>query len=219
MIPERFSVDLCRRFLSLLDEFEPAAQRIDLRTSFLLMAAMPLLIVPLERTSTRGGQGGATDVSDVGRDPVFSSSLRRVLAQPFAEVFLRNPSVMNRWRASVIRDHNQIDQPAGWKDALGRHPIADGAINHILELTVGDVWKALRNALAHANVVYLDERGHEDSTRRVTHLGFVSRLGRRTPTYRVLIVEEEAFSTFLRDTAALIRDTGLGTTLLMQDAA
>jgi hypothetical protein len=67
--------------------------------------------------------------------------------------------------------------------------------------------------------VYLDERGHEDPSRRVTHLAFVSRLDRKAPSYRVIIVEEDAFSSFLRAVAALIRDTGLGTTLQTRRAA
>jgi hypothetical protein len=219
LIPERFSVDVCDRLLQLLDLLEPIAEHEDIRTTFLLMAAMPLLVIPLERTGTTPKGAAKTDVSDADRDPYFSTALGKELAQPFAQLMLGEAKDLQRWRSSVLDKPERLDNPASWTDVLGRHPLSDGAVNDILDLTAREVWQVLRNALAHANVVYLDERGYEDPSRRVTHLGFVSRLDRKAPSYRVIIVEENAFSSFLRAVAALIRDTGLGTTLATRKAA
>jgi hypothetical protein len=91
LIPERFSVDVCDRLLQLVNLLEPVAEHEDVRTTFLLMAAMPLLVIPLERTGTTPKGAAKTDVSDVDRDPYFSAALGKELAKPFAQLMLSEP--------------------------------------------------------------------------------------------------------------------------------
>ncbi len=56
MTPERFCTEVPRRMRRLLDAMYPVAQQQDLTTSFTLMVAMPLLMIPLERTDARSPQ-------------------------------------------------------------------------------------------------------------------------------------------------------------------
>jgi hypothetical protein len=202
--------------LQLFDGLEPAAIRLDLRTSFALMAAMPLLIIPFERSKLDEHGTPKSDISDAARDPGFTASFQALISRPFETMLLDRREVA-LWRLSTL-DDTDIDYPAGWRDALGCHPIADGAINDILSAKLGHVCRLIRNALAHANVVYLDEHGREDPHRRVTHLGFVSR-ARDSRKYRVLLVQEDAFVQFLRRFAGLINEIGLDTTFETRAAA
>ncbi len=178
----------------LLDAMFPVAHEEDLTTSFTLMVAMPLLVIPLERTATKGGEP-ANAISDVETAQPFVRALRKLKRDLFWEAFLRDPELLHRWRFTEIA--RRIDHPSQWRDSLGRHPMRPGARNDIKEQTVENVLMTLRHALAHGNVVYLNEEGDEAPGRRVTHMAFVAD-GRGTAAYRVVIVEEMAFVEFLK---------------------
>lgn len=198
MIPERFCTEIPQRMMRLLDAMQPIAQRQDLTTSMALMVAMPLLMIPLERTTTKYG-APANAINEV-RDAVsFVSALRRLKRQPFCEAFLKRPEQLSQWRYLEI-DHN-IDHPSKWRDSLDRHPLAPGAQNDIREQDAENILLTLRHALAHGNVVYLNEQGYEAPGRQVTHLAFVSEGRARADAYRVLIVDENAFVEFLKSWA------------------
>lgn len=194
MIPQRFSTEVPRRMRQLLDAMYPMAEVHDLTTSFTLMVAMPLLMIPLERTAMR--RGGPNAISDVGTATRFVQAMRQLNRSLFWNEFLRNPDELHRWRFTEIA--RKIDRPSQWRDSLARHPMEHGARNDIKEQTVENVLLTLRHALAHGNVVYLDEDGSEEPGRRVTHMAFVSDGIRGSSGYRVVIVEEKAFVEFLK---------------------
>ena len=195
MIPERFCTEIPRRMMSLLDAMQPIAEQQDLTTSMALMVAMPLLMIPLERTNTRRGEP-VNAINEVRDAASFVSALRRLKRQSFCAAFLKRPEQMSQWRYLEIDD--DIDHPSEWRDSLDRHPLSPGAQNDIREQDVENILLTLRHALAHGNVVYLNEQGCETPGRRVTHLAFVSEGRSSADAYGVLIVEENAFIDFLR---------------------
>lgn len=194
MTPERFCTEVPQRMRRLLDVMYPMAEQQELTTSFTLMVAMPLLMIPLERTATRGREP-ANAISDVDTAQPFVRALRQLKRGLFWEAFLREPDLLRMWRFTEIA--RRIDHPSQWRDSLDRHPMRPGARNDIKEQTVENVLMTLRHALAHGNVVYLNEEGDEAPGRSVTHMAFVAD-GRDTDAYRVVIVEEVAFVEFLK---------------------
>jgi len=72
---------------------------------------------------------------------------------------------------------------------------------------VSDVLRVLRNALAHGNVVYLDEKGLEVKGAKVQYLAFLSRYEEtpedreKSETYRLVATTEEQFLSFVKQWA------------------
>ena len=200
MIPERFSTEIPQRMRSLLDALEPIARQQDLLTSFTLMAAMPILIIPLERIA-KNRVGPRNEINDVKKARNFSSAWTEVKFKKFTNEFLPSREERPRWRYLII-PKTQIDNPTSWRDSLGRHPIQPGAINEIETQDVENILTVMRNALAHGSIVFLDEKGEEKPKRKVTFIAFVSRVQGQerssVDSFRVLIVDEESFLTFLQ---------------------
>jgi len=200
MIPERFSTEIPKRMRSLLNELEPIARKKDLLTSFLLMAAMPILIIPLERIA-KTSRGPRNEINDVNKARSFAFGWTQIKFKKFAEIFLANQQERSSWRY-VIVPKSQIENSTSWKDYLGLHPIHLGAVNEIGEQDVENILTVMRNGLAHGSIVFLDEKGEEVPNRKVTYIAFVSRVqGQERQTadsYRVLIVDEESFLIFLK---------------------
>ncbi len=200
MIPERFSTEIPQRMRSLLDALEPIARQQDLLTSFTLMAAMPILIIPLERIA-KNKVGPRNEINDVKKARNFSSAWTEVKFKKFTNEFLPSREERPRWRYLII-PKTQIDNPISWRDSLGRHPIQPGAINEIETQDVENILTVMRNALAHGSIVFLDEKGEEKPKRKVTFIAFVSRVQGQerssVDSFRVLIVDEESFLTFLK---------------------
>ena len=200
MIPERFSTEIPQRMRSLLDALEPIARQQDLLTSFTLMAAMPILIIPLERIA-KNRVGPRNEINDVKKARNFSSAWTEVKSKKFTNEFLPSREERPRWRYLII-PKTQIDNPTSWRDSLGRHPIQPGAINEIETQDVENILTVMRNALAHGSIVFLDEKGEEKPKRKVTFIAFVSRVQGQerssVDSFRVLIVDEESFLTFLK---------------------
>lgn len=210
MTPERFCTEVPQRVSKLLDAMYPMAQQQGLTTSFILMVAMPLLMIPLERAKTHDGQP-ANAISDANTAQPFVRELRNLKRSLFFESFLKNPELLNHWKYTEI--FKRIDKPSQWRDSLGRHPMWPGARNDIKEQTVDNVLLTMRHALAHGNVIYLNEEGNEAPGRRVTHMAFVAD-GRYTDAYRVIIVEEMTFVKFLRGWASWLSQYNINSSML-----
>lgn len=200
MIPERFCTQIPQRMRSLIDAMEPVAREKDLLTSFALMAAMPVLIIPLERVSKKGAKG-LNEINDLNVAPRFARDWGLKRCENFVDAFIPDREDRANWRYLEL-PRDQIERPSSWRDPLGRHPMHPGALNEINDQDVENVLLVMRHGLAHGSVVYLDEDGNENPFRRVTHLAFVARAkgadrGRAT-SFRVLIVEQEAFLSFLK---------------------
>ncbi|MBS0412799.1 MAG: hypothetical protein JSR68_00350 [Proteobacteria bacterium] len=210
MTPERFCTEVPQRMKRLLDVMYPMAQQEDLTTSFTLMVAMPLLMIPLERTAKKGHKP-VNAINDVDAAQSFVRELQRLKRSLFSDAFLRDPGLLHKWRfTEIARD---INEPSQWRDSLGRHPMLPGARNDIKEQNVENVLLTIRHALAHGNVVYLNEEGKETPGRQVTHMAFVANGRPGSSAYRVVIVEEQAFVEFLKAWARWLSDYQIDSTL------
>ena len=196
MIPARFVVEFPRRCLDLIDVMEPEARRLSLLGSFSLMIAPSLFLVPFERMKNSHPLGEAD------REPEIVTALKRIDRQDFLGAEFWQGNVPTDWRLSrVISD---VESSYHWQDRDGVHPMAENAQNEISKAGVGKVIRVIRNALAHGNVIYLDEKGLESKGALVQHLAFLSRYEegeeqrKHSETYRLLTVTEEGFLCFLR---------------------
>lgn len=204
MIPERFVSEYPVRCLALLDRLEPAARELDLAGTFSIMLASSILTVPLERLRARHPlHGGDHDLAAGLRN---MSSRRWVEAEAWAD---GSPA---EWRfARVMGDPNDV---MGWRDEHGERSMADAA-NTIARRRGHEVLRVLRNALAHGNIVYLNEEGHEVAGTRVEWLGFLSRYEEtdeqraQAETYRLVAVREAHFLGFVKAWAGFIARLGL----------
>jgi hypothetical protein len=61
---------------------------------------------------------------------------------------------------------------ARWVDEEGHHPMGADAKNSLQGRTTNDVLLVIRNALAHGNIVYLNERGLEQRDTSSNFSGF-----------------------------------------------
>lgn len=194
MIPKRFATEYPERCLQLLDAFEPIAQDRDLFGTFSVMLASSILLVPWERASNRHPlkqeHGGG-----------LQTALKSLEKQKWLKADFWTGKNPGEWRFSrIVGDPNNAYE---WKDE-GGNPSFSTEANTIDKRSVGVVFRVLRNALAHGNIVYLDERGWETEGARVQHIAFLSRYeeseGQRAAgeTYRLVTVRETDFLPFVR---------------------
>lgn len=194
MIPNRFATEYPERCLQLLEAFEAIAQDRDLFGTFSVMLASSILLVPWERASNRHPlkqeHGG-------GLQKAFKALERQkwLAAEFWAGI---GPG---EWRFSrIMGDPNNAYE---WKNE-GGHPSFSADANTIQKRTVGEVFRVLRNALAHGNIIYLDENGWESEGARVQHIAFLSRYEETeeqraaSETYRLMTVRETDFLPFVR---------------------
>ncbi len=194
MTPERFATEYPERCLSLLGAFEEIAERHDLVGTFSVMLASSVLIIPWERV--RNQHPLTQEAGGELQREMRALERARWIAADFWE---GNPPTS--WKFSLVTgDPNNVH---GWTDAEERPSFSNEA-NTIQRRTVGEVFRVLRNALAHGNIVYLDRNGQETPGNRVEHLAFLSRY-EETPqqraaseTYRLVTVREREFLAFVR---------------------
>lgn len=204
MIPDRFVTEFPARCLTLLETFEADAGRHDLVGSFAIMAAAAMLTVPLERLRTQHPLHGANQNLALG--------LKQISAQKWVEVGAWADASPARWRfARIMGDPNEV---GGWRDERDVRSMTDEA-NTIARRRADEVLRVLRNALAHGNIVYLNEDGHEVAGDRVEWLGFLSRYEEDSEqraaaeTYRLVAARETDFLAFVKAWATLIGQLGI----------
>lgn len=194
MIPSRFATEYPERCLQLLGLFEPIAHQQDLLGTFSIMLASSILLVPLERAKNehpiQQEQGGG-----------LQASLKKLEKRKWLAADFWAGAPPGEWRFSrVMGDPNDVQH---WLDERGDSSFAENA-NTIQRRRVGEVLRVLRNALAHGNIVYLNEHGQEVQGERVQHLAFLSRFEEsegdrnKAETYRVVTVRETDFLPFIR---------------------
>lgn len=194
MIPKRFAIDYAERCLKLLEECEPIARKHDLLGTFSVMLASSILLVPWERA---GRRHPITQEQDLNLLPALDTLKNQKWFE--ADFWAGRPP--GDWRFSrIMNDPNNV---GGWADEQGRRSFTASA-NTIERRRVGEVFRVLRNALAHGNIVYLDENGRELTPNRVEHLAFISRYEEsaeqraQTETYRLVTVRVSDFLRFVR---------------------
>lgn len=194
MIPQRFATEYPERCLHLLDAFEPIARDRDLFGTFSVMLASSILLVPWERANNKHPLRQE-------RDGGLEASLKELEKRRWHEADFWQGAAPGEWRFSrIMGDPNDVQH---WRNEVGKPSFSDEA-NTIGKRRVGEVFRVLRNALAHGNIVYLDRHGHEAAGHRVEHIGFLSRYEEdedaraRAETYRLVTVRETDFLPFVR---------------------
>lgn len=181
------------RCLTLLESFESDATRPDLVGTFAIMLASSMLTVPLERLNAQHPLHGA------GHD--LAVCLKRIAGQQWVEVGEWVATSPVRWRfAHVMGDPNEV---AVWRDERDIRSMVEEA-NTIDRCRAAEVLRALRNALAHGSIVYLNKHGHEVVGARVEWLGVLSRYEETREQreageiYRLVAVREADFRAFVK---------------------
>jgi hypothetical protein len=193
MIPSRFATEYPERCLKLLGLFEHVAHEQDLLGTFSIMLASSILLVPLERAKNehpiRQERGGG-----------LQASLKRLERRKWLAADFWAGTPPGEWRFSrIMGDPNDVQH---WCDEKGESSFALTA-STMQKRRVGEVLRVLRNALAHGNIVYLNEHGHEIEGERVQYLAFLSRYEEtegdreRAETYRLVTVRETDFLPFI----------------------
>jgi hypothetical protein len=204
MIPERFVAEFPARCLTLLESFEADAARHDLLGTFAIMLASSMLTIPLERLRTQHPLHGPNQD--------LAAGLRRISGEKWTDVQAFTDASPASWRfARIMGDPNEV---AAWRDERDIRSMTDEA-NTIGRRRADEVLRVLRNALAHGNIVYLNEDGHEVAGARVEWLGFLSRYEETAEqreaaeTYRLVAAREADFLAFVKAWATLIGRLGI----------
>ena len=197
MIPVRFAVEYPERCLRLLNQLEPSARQHELVGSLSILIASSAILIPYERMRSRH------PMHHKGRDTDLSKALKSLEKREFfCKAQFWNDSSPGDWRFSRIMTDPY--DTYGWRDEAGKHPLALDAKNTIDERKAGDVLRVVRNAIAHGNIVYLNDNGIEQAGTKVEFLAFLSRYeenedSRTFPeTYRVVVTTEENFLRFVK---------------------
>jgi hypothetical protein len=195
-IPRRFVIEYPQRALQLIDAMEAYARRQELLGSFGLLAAASVLTMPYERMKP------SHFLHPSESSKPMAAALRSLKRSRFLDAPFWQGRAPGDWRMSRIMMN--IHASYMWTDEIGRHPFAPDAVNKIESRDAESVLRVIRNALAHGNVVYLDENGHETPGHQLRYLAFLSRYEEspeqrgESQTYRIVATTEEEFLTFIR---------------------
>lgn len=183
MIPQRFVTEYPERCGQLLAMLEPQARASDLVGSFALLVASAAFTIPFARMTEKGHPAGEPEAT-------LSSAIEALKKKSFLDAPFWNGLTPAFFRYAKIV--NSPEHAGGWRDDAGVHPIKLG------ENKDGNtVLRTIRHALAHGNVVYLDQNGHEMPGSQVRYLAFLCK-HERDPAYRAVIFDEESFLAFLK---------------------
>lgn len=197
MIPQRFSIDYPARVWALYEKSAARARADGMEVSLLLTTAMPLVIIPLERRRTGGS------VSRPHAEGGWHEELQAKLERTVGESGFVSQALSPGWRHGSIQASSSLNRVDAWIDEDGLHPLRRADAHGVEQMPFRHFLEALRNGMAHGNVVYLSEQFGEDPQQPVRHLAFVSRgnQGNGGPR-QVVCVETAAFEAFLRAWAA-----------------
>ena len=203
MIPKRFVVEYPQRCVKMLEMLEPAARKEQLLGSFSLLVASSLFLIPYERMKKAHPLNSRQD------EPKLYDAIRKLEKRPFNSNDMWADYAPKNWRFSRII--TSPDHTENWLDENECHPMHGAAINTIDNRKIGEVLRVVRNALAHGNVVYLDEHGYERHGEVVQYLAFLSRYEEneeqrnKSETYRLVATTEEEFLTFIKSWASWLQ--------------
>jgi len=200
-IPRRFAIEYPERALRLIEALE--AQSGDLMGSFSLLAAGAVLTMPYERMKEQHF------LNPIGGDADLAQAIHSLKQTPFISApFWRRPIDPEAWR--MTRIVSSLRAGERWQDETGRHPLAPKAPNTIGKKKAEGVLRVLRNALAHGNIIYLDQDGLEKPGATLRYLGFLSRYEEsemqrdESETYRLIAVAPHHFLDFVKDWATWV---------------
>lgn len=196
MVPARFVTEYPQRCLELIDALEETARRRELVGSFSLLAAAAVFVIPYERMASN------KHPLHKARDIDLFTALKSLQKKPFISAQFWDGNPPKDWRFSrVMANPNDSMQ---WRDADGHHPMSAAAKNSLPDRKADEVLRVVRNALAHGNIVYLNENGFEQRNTKLQFLGFLSRYEEdkeqreNAETYRLVTATEDEFLRFVK---------------------
>jgi hypothetical protein len=191
MIPQRFVTEYPERCGRLLAMLEPQAREHDLVGSFGLLVASAAFTIPFARMTEADHPLGRPESN-------LSRAIKRLKGRCFLEAPFWNGDTPRFFRYARIV--NDPEYPGAWRDEAGNHPIQSAQVKD-----GNTVLRTIRNALAHGNVVYLDESGRESPGNQLRYLAFLSEHD-DGQSYRVAIFGEEDFLIFLKAWIAWLKE-------------
>lgn len=210
-VPSRFAIEYPQRAMELIRLLEEPARKHDLLGSFGLLAAAAVLTIPFERMRP------THPLHDKEKDADLNSELKSLERVKFLAAPFWREETPSDWRQSRIM--GPVDQVDSWQDENGR-PSLNGDANTIGKRKATEVIRVLRNALAHGNIIYLDENDREIAGNRMASMAFLSRYEETdeqrelATTYRVVVAPEEEFLRFVKAWASWIGSFTLDPTVV-----
>lgn len=220
-IPQHYSRELPERCLRLIDGLWPVAQTVrvpsqqhlgPLTTTFLLAMATPIITLPIERVERHFGKATEGYIDDRLLDELMTDEVRRVfkLGRFSDAPFFR----AEQWRfTSVPYAGENLAQHL--PEHIAEQLATAGASEAASRLQVAEWASALRNALAHGGVIYVDADGRQSHGQPANGFVFVSAKypngDTRQPPDRLklLRIGETDFRRFLREWVEWLRTSGL----------
>jgi hypothetical protein len=160
------------------------------------LAAAAVFVIPYERMKSNN------PLHDSMRDNDLFRALKSLKKKRFVMAPFWNGNPPSAWRFSRIMKN--VNDTERWEDEGGRHPMEADANNSFESRKANDVLRFIRNALAHGNVVYLNEQGFEQRDTRLQFLGFLSRYEEtpeqraKSETYDLVTTTEDEFLRFVK---------------------
>lgn len=194
-VPIRFAIEYPRRVLELMDVLEAEARQRHLLGSFGLLAAAAVLTIPYERMRT------AHFLHDQVRDADLASGVKRLEKVKFLSAPFWRDEAPGEWYQSHVMA--SVDDVDAWRDETGR-PCLNADANTIRRRNAAEVIRVLRNALAHGNIIYLNNDFREIPGHEMVYMAFLSRYEeteeqrKQAETYRVVVTSEEEFLRFVK---------------------
>ncbi|SFP58347.1 hypothetical protein SAMN03159463_04510 [Mesorhizobium sp. NFR06] len=200
-IPHRLAAEYPSRYLQLINAVEGFAREQRLVGSFSLLAAAAVLTIPFERAQAR-------HFLHRERDDQMMAAIGQLSKVKFVEAPFWQGESPGDWRQShIVKSADSVEH---WVARDGKHPLAKDAEDFLPRKRADEVLRAIRNALAHRNIVYLNKDGEEREGDQVHYLAFLSRYEEgadqqaKAETYRVVVTTEDEFLRFIRLWAAWI---------------
>lgn len=202
-IPTRFSTEYPARCLELIGILEAYARDRRLVGSFSLLAAASVLTVPFERARDE-------HFLHHNKDNALTEAIHSLRKTSFADApFWSGAGPADWYQGHIVANCNEPDR---WTDRDGKWPFDPIATNVIGKKSASEVLRAIRNALAHGNIVYLNKDGREQEGTQLHFLALLSRY-EETPeqkeaseTYRLIVTTEDEFLRFVKCWARWIAD-------------
>jgi hypothetical protein len=194
-IPARFASEYPGRCLQLIDALEDYARSERLLGSFSVLAASAVLTIPFERAS-------AKHFMFRDKDDRLSAAMSGLSKLKFAAAPFWDKEGPGEWRhVHIVEGANDSN---AWVGVNGIHPFDAKAQDTIHKKSASEVLRAIRNALAHGNVIYLDADGREREGAELHYLAFLSRYEEgaeaqaNAETYRLIATTEDDFLRFIK---------------------
>ena len=200
---EKWFEDFPRRCLELIAGVEQTAIQRDAIGTFSLMIAPSLLIAPYERLQTCGRR--VSPQRDFDRFPEEKRRFDEAMAGPIGEAAFWqgiDPRHKSDWRYGKI--FRNIKRPADWENEAGAKCHEAGFwTKDIRDVATGEVWKYLRDALSHWNVVTTDQVFRQEGY--MVYLAFFSAPNDKGP-WHLVVTTPESFLSFLKAWAAFLSE-------------